>query len=421
MTIPKFRKISVQKHGQIKSLDINSMQDSLEYDISYLYSRSSYLESRIVSAELSRDLTMMADRAIVEHLLKQEEENRLFRAYHGQVVNETKTFRTSRNIFFEHPTSWSISEDNRLRVDTSLGQVTLPYDSIVSRFYSVVPDTRSAIQVSDVEAELIPIKEPTPLKIVNTDLNSAFNGVNDEFWKREVWFPLHSDVEEVIVDVDVTVPVAIATKSNVIQIRPYPEGTVDIVHILYETSDSDPVFDLTDHAVTSWSGHDIPAYESSGIRGHFKPLGIQRLKVRLRQRNFVERNGFKVFVYGLQELGLFLVDFDSDDTNVSASSPINDKAMVVKFVSPKGYNFGRITSIVSNPSVGDDLVMAVYSDFALTNKLWDSNSPLPQSLSPIVTGNTNSIYVAVGMGYDQFNDVAPILDNLSLYYTTTKA
>lgn len=428
MTTPKFKKTAVPQHSIIRSRDFNSMQDTLEADITYLYSKIDELASDLSSTRMALDMMRASNRALIEREQSREIHERIFSAESQQSnlckSRETKTFRTQKGVLFEHstPSVWSISESNRLRIDSTYGQATLPYDNVVSRFYSVDPKKRETFPIADLEYEITAVSEGTPIKVVNGDVTNAVNGQNEESWKREVWFPLHADINEVVMDLDITVPVHTnQSLSNVIQLNTFPSGTVDILNVWYELSDTDPALDLTEEAVTSWRGPELPHLESSGFRGHFKPLAIQRIKVRLRQRNFIERNGFKVFVYGLQELSLLFVDFSNDDTNVSAASPISDKAVVLKFEAPEGFDYERITHVFSDPVVGDDLVLAIYSNFTLTNKLWDSNSPLPQSGSAIVVpADTDTLYVAVGMGYDQGDDVAPILNSVSLYYSTVR-
>lgn len=421
MSTPTFQKTLAPRHGEIRSEDWNTMQSQLEYDLVYLFDQLSSVKQDLEQSKTDMTLADLRNRAAVDRIIRKEEEDRRMQARRSEAVHHTRDFRSSRNLYFEHTdeVTWSIAADNRLRLDIGYGQLTLPYDRVVSRFYSADPDTRSVVPVQTIDTTITAVSESNAIKVINGDISKAFDGHNNNAWKREVWYPLHSDVEEVIVDVDITIPVSLISKSNVIQVHPYPDGLVDIMQVYYETSDSTPVNDLTDAGTTSWVGDSVPALESSWFRGHFKPLGIQRLKLRLRQRNFVERNGFKVFTYGLQDVGLLLVDFDNDDTNLTASSPHQDKAVVVRFDAPEGYDFDKITGIWTDPVVSDDLVLAVYSDFALSNRLWTSTSSLPQDGSDItVPASTSSVYVSVGMGYDQANDVAPILKDMSLRYTT---
>lgn len=421
MATPKFIKREAAFHGPIHSEDWNSTVDELEYDLNWLYDNIQSIkqeQTRIKFNESLRDLTM---RSMTERVVKAEDEQRRLASLNGDSVYELRDFRTTDKLFFEHDdgVTWSISDDNRLRIDIGYGQVTLPYDRVVSRFYTVNPDVRKVVPVEEVSADITAVSEDDALKVVNGEISNAFNGQNNEAWVREVWYPLHSDVEEVVVDVDITIPVALTSRSNVLQIHPYPDGLVDIIEIDYDTSNIDPTLDLTDEATTKWNGPSLPANESTWLRGHFTPLAVQRLKLRLRQRNFVERNGFKVFVYGLQEVGLLLVDFDDDDTNLTASDPKQDKAVVMRFDSPDGFYFDEITGIWTDPDAGDDLVLALYSDFALSDKRWDSNSPFPQSENAIsLPAQTSSVYLAVGMGYDQANDVAPILKSITMRYIT---
>lgn len=420
MATSYFKKRQVAPHSQIKSKDWNAMQDELERDLQVIYDELRLLKQDLARAERGLVLSRVLNRSLIERSLEREKQERFLKAVNGDTdLWELVDFRRTGNLLFKHPTDvWTISEANRLRIDPGYGQATLPYDRAVSRFYSLDPDTRKVVPFTEIETEVTVVNEPDPLKVVPGEVKNAFNGQNESAWIREVWYPLHSDVEEVSCDLDVTVPVSVAAASNVLQIHPYPDGLVDVVHVYYETSDVAPTLDITTVGTTSWYGPTFPQNESSWLRGHLRPLAIQRIKIRLRQRNWVERNGFKVFTYGLQELGLLLVDFSSDDTNLSSSNPTADKSVVVRFDAPAGYTFRAVTGVWTEPLPFTDLVLAIYTDQALSTKVWHSGQTLPQSASAIQIGaGVPSLYMAVGMGYHQASDVAPLLERILLQYT----
>lgn len=425
MATPNFQKRNAEPRGRLRSNDWNAMQDELEGDVQYLYDTVSSLDANLARVHRTLSLTALNERAMTERIQEEEANRRFQQATGGGPVWEYIGFRSKQNLLYEHPTNpalWSIAAGKRLRAEPGYGQVTLPYDRVVSRFYSVNPDRRKIVPVADVSATITAVtSEDGVIKVINGDVQYAFNGQNEKSWTRETWYPLQSDVEEVTVDLDITIPVSLATTSNVLQVHMDPDGLQDLISVSYDTANIDPTLDLTDTATTKWNGPALPVNEASWVRGHFTPLSIQRMKLRIRQRNWVERDGFKVFTLGLQEVGLLLVEFDNDDTNLVASNPTNDKSVVVRLDTPASHYIRSVSGIWSDPVVGSDVVLAVYADQALTDKRWDSTEPLPQSTTPVLMpAQTTAIYVAVGLGFDQANNVATILNDLTIRYEVTE-
>jgi len=158
------------------------------------------------------------------------------------------------------------------------------------------------------------------------------------------------------------------------------------------------------------------------LRYHFAPLEITKLKVTLRQRTPVEWDGYRVFSYGLQELGLQLVEFDH--TAYSKIGPYQSNAAVFKVHAPEGFTFEQILDFYCDPyyDTGADhtkIYYHIYVDETLTTEVWNSEDFSNPSSTPIgVTSHTPSIlYVLAAAGFDSTNNVSPVLEKFALRAT----
>ncbi len=301
----------------------------------------------------------------------------------------------------------------RLRVDPLFGQVTVPYNQYRSAFHVVDPRTEDIF----VPRELIPtvtsIAEGTGVVTEGTPRN-AFNGQNESFWVRTVSFPLSDDIDEVECQMDIDVPLDFVQQSNVFTIHPHPLGLTDITEILYSTDTSDPSTPL-------------PGFPTGGVKNtkrlryYFAPVGITKLRIKFKQREWVEREGLKVFTYGAQEIDLALIEFDKTDD----PAILNNNAMVIAVDAPSGFTFDQISNLFTDPVVDvsgapTGLFIELYAESALSTKLWSSNvDPSPKStpinLAPLTL---STIYFLVVLKYQTDTQNTPVLQRFGLEYTT---
>lgn len=304
------------------------------------------------------------------------------------------------------------SEARRLRIDPVFGQVTVPYNQYRSRFHIVDPRTEKIFVPDSVAITVTEINEQGGTLTKGTPLN-AFNGQNESYWERSVSFPLAQDIDAVTMQMDVDVPLEFASFGNVLTLNPYPIGNVDITNIQYSIDETDP------SAV-------LPGFPTGGfknakqLRFHFAPLGITKLRITFRQRHWVQREGLKVFNYGLQECDVALVEFDKTND----ASLLNNNGMVIVLDAPQGFNFESITNFFSDPAwdVGGSptgVFFQLYSDAGLTTKLWDSSTDPDPVVTPIaIPISLNRLYLAVLLKYQTASQVTPVLERLGFSYTT---
>lgn len=306
----------------------------------------------------------------------------------------------------------AFNETRRLRVDPLYGQVTVPFNQYRSRFHITDPRSNALFVPNTLVTTVTDIDERSGTVTAGTPKN-AFNGQNESYWQRDVAFDLASDVDTIEMRLDVEVPLDFAQHANVFTMHPYPLGQVDITNIQYSVDASEPTTRL-------------PGFPTAGVnnakqlRYVFAPLGITKLRISFRQRNWVERNGQKVFSYGAQEIDLALVEFDK--TNEVALK--NNNATVITVTAPTGFQFSQITNFLTDPNwevagSPSGIFVELYSDAALTNLQWASLTDThprskPINLNPL---SISTLYLVVGLKYQTSSSVSPVLTRLGLAYT----
>lgn len=253
----------------------------------------------------------------------------------------------------------------------------------------------------------------------------AFNGDNQQYWARRVEFDLDDDITEVQCQLTVVIPNQANSEANVLYVRPFPVGNVDLINL--ETSAS-----LTD------SFEVLDGFESINNcpdkRWLFSSQSVQQVRITIRSRNWFEEDGKKVFRYGLQELGLQLIEFDKTyDTSASVSA---NNSFVTEFTCPEGYVFSGLHAFATNPDFTQESIDNRHMHFRVcgnadgTDVKWDSDSNvLPQTLvQPLNLGGGSSVYVITTLNFCSTVDsvsplfpvnTTPFLESIGLQYSVT--
>ena len=417
-------RMRVPKNGRLNSADINKFVDSTVTDLQNMTNQVNMNEVSTENAlnTVLREMANLKQRVI--QLENSDAYDRNIRAAQNLRIRDFKAMTDLKNISF-----LGTNDATKPRVNTLFGQATLPINAIENKFYtnsiisgSIVPISQTLnIEVSSVVDGVD--HEAGHVKLTEGNPKNAFNGDNQSYWQRKVEFDLNSDVEEVMVDLVVQVPDQANTESNVVYVRPYPVAQVDVVSLGHSGALSGAFTYISD--ATQDNARDGRYFIST--------QSVQRLHIRLRQRNWYEENGRKVFSYGLQELGLQLVEFDK---TYSASAALADNhTFVTKFSCPEGYRFKGLHMFNTAPNYTANKAnmhfkVATSSDGS--NVKWDSDiNTAPENLvQPIdLGGSTTDIYVITTLNYITdtdpigafFANTTPILESIGLQYSVVSA
>jgi hypothetical protein len=413
-------RMRVPKNGRLNSADMNKFVDSTIVDLQNMTSQVNINEvsTRDVLNTVLREMANLKQRII--QLENSDSYDREIRAAQNLRIKAFKAMTDLKDISF-----LGTNDATKPRINTLFGQATLPINAIENKFYtnsiisgSIVPISQSLnITVSsvidgiDYESGHVKLNEGNP--------KNAFNGDNQSYWQRKVEFDLNSDIEEIQVDLVVHVPDQANTESNLIYIRPYPVSQVDILNLGYSGTLSS-AFTYLPSAVKD---------NSRDSRYFISSQSVQRLHIRLRQRNWYEENGRKVFSYGLQELGLQLVEFDK--TYSSSAGLSNNHTFITKFTCPENYKFKGLHMFNTEPNYivnKNNMHFKVALNSDGTNVKWDSDiNTSPENLvQPInLGGGSNVLYVTSTLNYIAetdpiggfFANTTPILESIGLQYS----
>lgn len=417
---PSVRRISVRRGGRIDSDKLSTFFDQVVNDVTSLGEKTTDLSNQIVdqavaSKDSDRDLRQRVSQLAAEiHAMRiANAEDNLNIVYHISMYD-------SDHFQFLDDSTYA----TRVAVDTTFGEATVPINAAEHRFFQLSLNTGDPIPVEDLNVQVTGtfdagdglVNHEAGGTVDPGDPRKAFNGNNVTRWIRSVSYDRYSDVTEVQCELTVDLPDGSGGESNVLYILPYPAGDVDILGV-YVSPDLLDSFSL------------VPGFEeklgSGAKRWIFPVRQVQRVKVRLRQKNWVEEDGKKVFRYGAQEIGLQLLEWDK--TYDSSNTASQNHTVVLFQDAPSGYGFNRITSLTSHPDytledVGSRHIhVRVATDENGDNVIWDSDlDARPQDTTGFVPDSpVTRLYFLVTLNYVQTSGGAssPFLVSTSPVFT----
>lgn len=431
------RRFETARRGRTNSQDINDFMDLVVRDIDQLdttvTSNTNQVEKdmQILSAEIREmreEVERLKKKYEVENDIAKEDQTELF---------YMQDFRRTANVTYGSGTA-AIPDGKKLRVDTEYGQLILPYNNLYERLFYKDIDTGEVRTYSGVTLSVTATSESGNSAVVSGTPANAVNGINESYWLREVKYEPHSDVSEVECQLRVEIPSSRIMKSNMLVLHPYPAGLVDIVDVEYTTDGSESWTSFNSSASdTLYPSCTFPMTSAGLTRLVFPALEITKLRITLKQRNHTMRNGYKSFQYGLQEVSLRLIDYETYGASnlfdgTANPNPNDVNSVITKIDAPSGYTFLNLTGFWTAPgysasgggvggtgSYGWPVYHRIYTDSDLTNKVWDSYSDsIPQDSAVNVSAQSaSSIYVITSCGYDTSKAVPPVVDYWALKYT----
>lgn len=453
MYTPITKRVSFPLRGPTSSRKLNDFTDQVTTDLVALAK-----ELGIVENDTSENFkTMLDEMRYLSRRVSQMEGDR----EHQRSVDSRNGLRTTfHQSMYDVKGLSFFANDNSLRpvVTPAFGVAHLPVNAVESKFFSnsiyngdiITPGSLSVEVVGTFtpEGESTAVNyEAGAMKVVEGDAKNAFNGNNRSYWVREVHFDDSSDVTEVQCELIVTLPSQNNTMSNVLTLHPYPQGSVDVmgIHTSPDLTQSWTALQHVDAPSVS-----APMNNARDTKFLFPPQDIDQVRVRLRSRNFVEEDGKKIFRLGLQELGLFLVDFEKSSaslefSNWSSQGDAQNISMVHKIVAPSGMAFRALHDFRSTPDItlesdgNRHVIFRIYDGDPVTGagtELWNSNQTFPQDqpdgVGAQITfgGSVTTMYVVTSMRFVETSggvsspfpaNTSPYVDSFSLEVSATPA
>lgn len=426
-------KRSVPFRGQNKASTHRDFQDEVVTDLINLKSDITANTSSITNAlvVLSKEVS-----ALKSDLAARDEEYDFFRSLDSsQTLTYVNGFNSSEDISYHADTPSS----RRCVVDTEFGEILPPRNNIENMFYKASLNMDGSIYPKNISFN-VSTNEPSNAEVETGDIRNAFNGNNMSYWIRKVKLPIQSDVTSVSLTLTVTVPSGQVFQPNEMYMVPFPYKGVEITNLEYST-------DLTGNyrsageldnrygkSAGDGSVEFTPMYGASPFMLHFQPTNIAKIRIQITQDNWVEENGYKVFYYGAQEIGLRFVDYDKTNDPDTFNHESNNNA-IVKIKAPANKYFSQIKYFKAEPwdSNFENVRWQISTDEDFNDVIWSHNQPLPQANSTSIidiSTSTDVLYVKV---LPLFVDGAPsasspfypnspaFVDAMALQYTVRNA
>lgn len=387
--------------GQLLSADYNDTHEEIITDIQELSNVVNSLNARLTRSVIILNNENAHLRRQVNALREQQNFVEQSAIKFNSIVHRFVDFSNTEGITFPN----GLDDSRSAMLAAEYGEITLPPNSIENKFYSTSLSSNKLVSppISITVVGSFDKGEGDGLTnyerggtVVPGNPEYAVNGINDLYWVRKVEFPIDSRVDQVECEFTVTVPEGSSSNSNLIEIVPFPNGSVDLVELATAS-------DLGNNFIRV-SGFE-PEDNLVARRYHFPSAVVDKVKVRLRQRNWVEENGKKVFYYGLQELGLKLVDYDKQ-YSPGASFGTNN-SFIISIPAPQGTIFRSLYNITAKPDfLAEDfnkrhIHVRICGSLDFNNSIiWDSDTMAPpqQTGTPLPTSVT-TLYAFVQLNY----------------------
>lgn len=299
--LPTFETRNIHFRGNTSSNDFNNMNNEIALDLTNIFQQIAENESlaKNILETLLIDNQYLADKAAnletkINHLI----------AISGTAETASYiNFYNKNNISFgENLDGYGvIPEEQRANIQTSYNSITLPLTNQTSKNFLYDFNKEEVFVPEDLKVRVYS-NYNGELKIEETDILNAFNQDHTTQWKRKIFYDASSNVNEVSVTVEIELPKSIINNMdvNAIYINPFPDGMLDVENIEYKTSYNTP-YQIAQNFT--------PQINSTKYFLGFSDTPITHLKITLKQREWIDQDGMKMFVIGLQNIGVFYNDY----------------------------------------------------------------------------------------------------------------
>ena len=397
--IPTFAPRLPQWRGNTSSEDMNENFDEILYDLNTVFSEASKIVVNLneLESRIRNDVEAIGARvyAVSGMLTAYDISASGYKMFYGD-------FYVPQNVVY--PTT--LKEEDKCVVSNEYGVATLPINNSFSKVYTINIADGKTIVAPDLLVGVTSLDETDFVKIEETSHEQAFDGQDSTVWERKVKFNRDSVKNSVRCLLDVTLPSMSNPYVNKIHMKPYPEGTVDVQMITYDT--------LVGQDIVLPS---FPVDGENGIRSKmysFNNIQPTKFKVYFRQRNSKMEDDYKTFVYGAKELGVEKVEY----------RPAGKLGLKFRLPSYETTLLSKITSLRTDPDY-DNIIykVSLYPDESTFNAdlpIWtSSNSPITSTNTlDISSYGIDTIWVMIQLIQPSGDTRTPLLQSVTLTYTT---
>ena len=398
--LPTFSPTLPQWRGNTSSEEMNANFDEILYDLNTIFNEAS---------------NIVVDLNELESRIRHEVEAISSRVYAvSGLITSYDVNASGYKMFYEdfyipdnvtYPIN--ILDEDKCVVSNEFGVVTLPINNSFSKVYTINLSDGNVTVAPDLKVDINPTDEDGNVRVEDNSITRAFDGKDDTVWERKIRFNRDSMKSSISSILSITLPSMSNPYVNKFHIKPYPEGSLDLQNVTYDTTVSQDIV--------------LPSFpvdgENNVISKMYSFNNIQPTKINLylRQRSSQIEDDFKTFVYGAKEIGIEKVEYRPGGK------------IGIRFVLPSYETnlLSTITSFRTDP-IYDNITYkaSIYTSQAE----FDSDLPIwTSSNSPITTTNPldvrvygiDTIWVMVTLTQSTGDTRTPILRSVTMTYTTS--
>lgn len=191
-------------------------------------------------------------------------------------------------------------EFERAVIDTHHDIITVPYSTFSSsKLYLYDEINEEYILPNMIEHSIVPAADG--VSIIENDFRHCLTPDEFKLWHREYrMFKGTSDHVEAEIVIQLPEEIISTRDTNTLYIHPFPLNTMDILSVEYQTNGG-------------WSPLPgfLPVQEAGNTKFCFSPIEVSAVRIKLRQRHFIEKGGMQVFHMGIREIGIAHHDYQN--------------------------------------------------------------------------------------------------------------
>lgn len=299
--------------GPKSSQEFNNLCRDIKYDISTLFQETN---------KNGVDIEYNMNTLVIENFFLQAKINSLQNALastesmiDSHVRVKTVSFNTANHIV-----NHSL---NKAYLDVVNGIISTPYSLINKNL--VLDHNSSYVAPSDLEFNIYEATDSTDsYEIIDYNKMKTFDGNNASIWYHTSKFDISNPVDRIYIILKIKLPLNYINNTlvNAIGIKPFPEGSMNILNVQYSTPNNNTLVNLPNFPTDG-------IQEADKVLLHFPSIDIEDIYILLEQPYYFMDNNYKYFYYGMQEIGIYYLDFNTEVSYVLTEFDIDDYYSII--------------------------------------------------------------------------------------------
>ena len=400
---PISEKREARFRGPTSSEDFNKWIDDNYYDLVQLFNATTINKDKIRD---NKTLLLRENFFLQKKITQLESDLEAILETIAGIVDDPNT---PRKLLSNSFSSMDNIISNSCHIDTNYGIAHLPLlQPQISKAYLVNEDQEVfvpkslKVELYESEAPFQGIKEellPAINRVETENIMKAFNGKRDEFWQRAVYKDNTIDEIYSIIDIELPQNIINHTKINTLYLSPTPQYSFSLLEVLYYRAGEW-------RTLSTYPGADIGEPQEIREMGNksfiFIPQETVKLRLYLKQDNWISEAGSRVFTYGFKTVDIMFSRFQYSQSSLVTHFKIPDESLT--------FNTVEYVEVVSAKGGIQD------SSLVSTKIFLDENLEYPAQADNLEMG-TKDLYVEVTM--KPKDGASPTISKVNMFYTAS--